>query len=590
MRDFFGTQATRPATQPDDVGGNRGSSAHGATQKNSAHDASAVAARQPSPDAAFRCARITEQALDNYFTSLNGHGRDISTTSCCARSRSRCSGPCSITPRGNQSRAADILGINRGTLRKKLQELRHLGANDRRWRVASSGARCSAFPNKEGLVGVRARAARARRDAALDRRHRGAAARGGHRVTEVAQVTGFPEIMDGRVKTLHPKIHGGLLGRAASTTPSWREHGIEPIDLLVVNLYPFARDRSPEPGCTFEDAIENIDIGGPAMVRAAAKNHDRVDGGRRSARLCARCWPSSSASDGAVGANAPAARRQGVRAHGAVRRRRRRASSDARSAATQAIFPEWLCAAASASAWICATARIRTSRRRSTVEPHAQGASIGAATQLQGKDLSYNNIADADTAFECVRQFDDARLRHRQARESLRRCGRGDTLLAPTTCAYRTRSDVGFRRHHRLQPRSSTRPPRARDARAPVRGSDRRAGARRRRARACARKDNVRVLVTGAAERRARAVSSYAASTAACWCRPATRGTVRRADAAGRDEAPRPSRQQLDDLLFAWQVCKYVKSNAIVFARDGATIGIGAGQMSRVVSSAHRRA
>ena len=189
---------------------------------------------------------------------------------------------------------------------------------------------------------------------------------------------------------------------ATSTTPSCAQHGIEPIDLLVVNLYPFAATIA-KPDCTFEDAIENIDIGGPAMVRAAAKNHDRVTvivdpldyarGARRADAQRRR----------GLASDAQASRREGVRAHRELRLRRRELSRRA-SPKRAGEFPQSL----------ALHFRKRIDLRygenphqtaRSIASPDAQGASIGTATQLQGKTLSYNNIADGDTAFECVRQF-----------------------------------------------------------------------------------------------------------------------------------------------------------------------------------------
>ncbi|MDH5177702.1 MAG: bifunctional phosphoribosylaminoimidazolecarboxamide formyltransferase/IMP cyclohydrolase, partial [Gammaproteobacteria bacterium] len=227
---------------------------------------------------------------------------------------------------------------------------------------------------------------------------------------DVSTVTGFPEIMDGRVKTLHPKIHGGLLGRRGTDDEVMREHGIEPIDLVVVNLYPFAATIA-KPGCTFEDAVENIDIGGPAMVRASAKNHERVaivvdpldygsvlaemerDEGRVSAatrlRLAAKAYAHTAQYDAMVASYLS----QAVRTNGSS------------SGTGTDEFPDLL--------------PLQFRKRldlRYGENPHqqaafyvasdAQGASVGSASQLQGKELSFNNLADADTALECVRQFD----------------------------------------------------------------------------------------------------------------------------------------------------------------------------------------
>jgi phosphoribosylaminoimidazolecarboxamide formyltransferase / IMP cyclohydrolase len=219
--------------------------------------------------------------------------------------------------------------------------------------------------------------------------------------TQVSEHTGFPEIMDGRVKTLHPKIHGGLLGRRGVDEGVMREHGIEPIDLVVVNLYPFAATIA-KPGCTYEDAVENIDIGGPAMVRAAAKNHERVvvvvdpkdyaalleeienQGGvslGMRKRLAAKAYAHTASYDAAVSSYLA------------------RATADAAAGSASSEYPESL----------ALNFRKRLDLRYGE-NPHqtgafyatsdAQGASIGAERQLQGKTLSYNNIAEGDTAFE----------------------------------------------------------------------------------------------------------------------------------------------------------------------------------------------
>jgi len=258
--------------------------------------------------------------------------------------------------------------------------------------------------NKEGLLDF-ARALRSRGVTILSTGGTAALLReDGIEVTDVASVTGFPEIMDGRVKTLHPKIHGGLLGRRGIDDAVMAAHGIEPIDLVAVNLYPFAATVA-RPGCTIEDAIENIDIGGPAMVRASAKNHDRVtivvdpldygtvlaeidrEGGSVSAatrrRLATKAYAHTAQYDAAVASYLD------------------RASSNGSGSE----FPELL-----------ALQYRKRHDLRYGENPHqqaafyvatdSQGASVGSASQLQGKELSYNNLADADTAFECVRQFE----------------------------------------------------------------------------------------------------------------------------------------------------------------------------------------
>ncbi len=401
---------------------------------------------------------------------------------------------------------------------------------------------------------------------------------------DVSAVTGFPEIMDGRVKTLHPKIHGGLLGRRGVDDVVMREHGIDAIDLVVVNLYPFAATIA-KPGCTFEDAVENIDIGGPAMVRAAAKNHDRVaivvdpldygsvlaelerDEGRVSAatrlRLAAKAYAHTAQYDAMVASYLS----QQVRANGS-------------SSAGGDEFPDLL--------------PLQFRKRldlRYGENPHqqaafyvatdAQGASVGSASQLQGKELSFNNLADADTALECVRQFDAPAcviVKHANP------CGVSvaDSTRAAYDNAYRTDPTSAFGGIIAFN-----RPLDAATAAAIVErqfveviiAPSVEPEARE----VCSKKENVRLLVTG----------PFTASNSRIEMRSVNGGLLVQTRDLGMvapadfkvvtQRAPAP--QELLDLAFAWQVCKYVKSNAIIFARNGMTIGIGAGQMSRVYST-----
>jgi phosphoribosylaminoimidazolecarboxamide formyltransferase/IMP cyclohydrolase len=435
--------------------------------------------------------------------------------------------------------------------------------------------------NKDGVVDL-ARGLRERGFAILSTGGTAALLREhGVEVLDVAAVTGFPEIMDGRVKTLHPKIHGGLLGRRGVDEAVMDEHGIEAIDLVAVNLYPFAATVA-RPGCSYEDAVENIDIGGPAMVRAAAKNHDRVtvivdplDYGAVLAELDAGGGDTSLESRKRLAAKAYAHTAQYDAAVASYLERQR-----AGSGAASADFPDLL--------------GLQFRKRldlRYGENPHqqaafyvatdAQGAGIGSAAQLQGKELSFNNLADADTAFECVRQFEEPAcviVKHANP------CGvaLGATLLAAYDGAYRTDPTsafggiIAFNRPldgataativERQFVEVIVAPgfePEAREA--------------------CARKENVRLLSTG----------SLAASNARLELRSVTGGLLvqgRDAGTVGPGElqvvtrrAPTP--EEMQDLLFAWRVCKYVKSNAIVFARGRATVGVGAGQMSRVYST-----
>jgi phosphoribosylaminoimidazolecarboxamide formyltransferase / IMP cyclohydrolase len=404
----------------------------------------------------------------------------------------------------------------------------------------------------------------------------------GIEAVEVSSVTGFPEIMDGRVKTLHPRIHGGLLGRRGIDDAVMKEHGIEPIDLVVVNLYPFAATIA-RPGCTFDEAVENIDIGGPAMVRAAAKNHDRVaivvdpldygavlaemerdNGGLTGAtrlRLATKGFTHTAQYDAMVASYLT----QSTRGGGS-------------SAAND--FPDLL----------PMQFRKRLDLRYGE-NPHqqaafyastdAQGASVGSASQLQGKELSFNNLADADTALECVRQFDAPAcviVKHANPcgvalaasiREAYDRAYRTDPTSAfggiiafNRALDAETASAIVERQFVEVIIAPSV-DPEAREV--------------------CAKKENVRLLVTG----------PLTPSNSRYEVRSVNGGLLMQTRDVGMVAAAElqvvtkraPSPAELDDLLFAWQVCKYVKSNAIIFVKDRVTVGIGAGQMSRVYST-----
>ncbi len=401
--------------------------------------------------------------------------------------------------------------------------------------------------------------------------------RNGIPVTQVSAHTGFPEIMDGRVKTLHPKIHGGLLGRRNVDDAVMRQHGIEPIDLLVVNLYPFAATIA-KPDCSYEDAIENIDIGGPAMVRAAAKNHDRVavivDPLDYSAVL-----DELQGNDGAVSE---------------ATRKRLAAKAFAHTASYDSAVASYLARVNEAAGDFPQSLDLHFQKRidlRYGENPHqtaafyrvadAKGASIGSAKQLQGRTLSYNNIADGDTAFECVRQFADPAcviVKHANP------CGvavANDTLAAydrafktDPTSAY-----GGIIAFNRALSATTARAIIERQFVELIIVPEIDADALE----LCARKENVRVLVTdGLAPSNVK--YEYRSVDGGLLVQTRDQGMVGKADLKVVTQRP-PTSAELDDLLFAWQVCKYVKSNAIVYARQRMTIGVGAGQMSRVVSS-----
>ena len=398
-------------------------------------------------------------------------------------------------------------------------------------------------------------------------------------VKEVAEHTGFPEIMGGRVKTLHPKIHGGLLGRRGLDEAVMREHGIEPIDLLAVNLYPFAATVA-RTDCTYDDAVDNIDIGGPAMVRAAAKNHASVTvvvdpGDYR--ELLDELAANQGATNGAI-------------------RRRLAAKAFAHTAQYDAMVSAYFTGVIGGSAAtfpgdlnlsFCKHLDLRYGENPHQqaafyADPRAIGASVTAANQIQGKDLSYNNVVDGDTALECVRQFDTAGcviVKHANP------CGAAgaSTLAEAYARAYRTDPTsayggiIAFNREldaataqaiveHQfveviLAPRID-------------------GGAKA----VLAARDNIRVLEVGDLAVPVKQLLEYKSVTGGLLVQTRDNGVIRAQELRAVTKRM-PTLVELDDLIFAWRVAKYVKSNAIVGVKDKATVGIGAGQMSRVVSS-----
>jgi phosphoribosylaminoimidazolecarboxamide formyltransferase/IMP cyclohydrolase len=397
-------------------------------------------------------------------------------------------------------------------------------------------------------------------------------------VRDVSALTGFPEIMDGRVKTLHPKVHGGLLGRRGVDDAVMAEHGIEAIDLLVLNLYPFER-VSADPAARFDDLIENIDIGGPAMLRAAAKNFAHVAVATDAAQYDALADELEN-NDGTLA--------HATRFALAVAAFNRVAQYDARISdtlsalqadGTRALFP-----AQQNSNFI------KVMDLRYGENPHQQGAfyrdlwpvpgTLATFTQLQGKELSYNNLADADAAWECVRQFERPAcviVKHANPCGVAEGSGCADTYEAaygtdPTSAfggiiAFNVTLDAATTKTilDRQFVEVLIAPDFAPEALA-----------------YCTKKANVRVLQIphGAGRNNIdikRVGSGLLMQTADI--REVTRAELKQVT----QRAPTPA--ELDDLYFAWRVAKYVKSNAIVYARDQRSIGIGAGQMSRVVSA-----
>ena len=397
-------------------------------------------------------------------------------------------------------------------------------------------------------------------------------------VKDVSEATGFPEMMDGRVKTLHPVVHGGLLGRAGIDEAVMAEHGIDAIDLLVLNLYPFEK-VSADPDSALEDIVENIDIGGPAMLRSAAKNFARVAVATDPAQY-AGLVEELEASGGMLSAKTRFA--LSVAAFNRVAQYDACIShvlSSLGEDGTRNLF------SGQANGTFVKVMDLRYGEN-----PHQQAAfyrdlwptpgTLATFTQLQGKELSFNNLADADAAWECVRQFDAPAcviVKHANPCGVALGAGPGDAY----ELAYATDPTSAFGGIIAFNVRLDAATARAILERqfvevliAPDFDDDALA--------ACARKGNVRVLRIpmgdGARGMDVRRVGS---------------GLLMQTDDArkvGRDELQvvtrvAPTDAQLDDLLFAWTVAKYVKSNAIVYAKDRRTIGIGAGQMSRVVSA-----
>jgi phosphoribosylaminoimidazolecarboxamide formyltransferase / IMP cyclohydrolase len=400
----------------------------------------------------------------------------------------------------------------------------------------------------------------------------------GIEVRDVSAVTGFPEIMDGRVKTLHPAIHGGLLARREVDERVLAEHGIGWIDLLAVNLYPFETTVAA-PDCTLDRAIENIDIGGPAMLRAAAKNHER---------LFVVVDPADY--DRVVAALA-SGEEEGLRKQLAVKVFDHTARYDAAISrylyeqySPEEPFPEKLILA-----WN------RTQTLRYGENPHQQAAfyrygdaapgTIAGARQLQGKPLSFNNIADADAALQCVKAFGETAcviVKHANP------CGvaLAASPLDAYEAAYRTDPTSAFGgiiAFNRALDEATAAAIVSRQLVDVIVAPEVADSARA----VLGKKKNTRVLETGNAD-------PVAAERAQAWDLRTVEGgllvqdrdTGTLADVEAEIVTKRePSPAELDDLRFAWTVAKHVKSNAIVYARGRQTLGIGAGQMSRVVSA-----
>ena len=397
-------------------------------------------------------------------------------------------------------------------------------------------------------------------------------------VTEVSDYTGFPEMMDGRVKTLHPKIHGGILARRGTDDAVMEEYDIPPIDLIVVNLYPFEATIAKD-DCTLEDAIENIDIGGPTMVRASAKNH---------AHVTIVVDPSDyemieselDYNDGAISKN--------TRFKLATKAFEHTAKYDGMIANYLGKIIENDKPEGFATTFNVQFRKAQTMRYGEN--PHQAAAfyiaedqnetCIATAKQLQGKELSYNNIGDTDAALECVKQFDDAPtcviVKHANP------CGvaTGGNILEAYDRAFSTDPESAFGGiiafNQSLDAETAQKivdrqfveviiaPSIAEDAIEVIKT-----------------KKNVRLLECG----------EFSAAQPRLDYKRVNGGLlVQEADLALYNELTvvterTPSEEEMKDLLFAWKVSKFVKSNAIVYARNNMTIGVGAGQMSRINSA-----
>jgi len=405
-----------------------------------------------------------------------------------------------------------------------------------------------------------------------------AIAAGGLKVADVSDLTGFPEMMDGRVKTLHPRVHGGLLAIRdnAEHADAMTAHGIAPIDLLVVNLYPF--EATVDKGSDFAECIENIDIGGPAMIRAAAKNHEDVavvvDINDYQAVL-----DELAANDGST-----------TRAL----RRRLAAKAYARTAAYDAAISNWFAERLETETpdYRAFGGRLIQALRYGE-NPHQHAAfyrlpgrrpGVATARQLQGKELSYNNINDTDAAYECIAEFDASRTAACVIVKHANPCGVAEgpdlvtayqrALACDSTSAYggiiamnRTLDAATARAITGIFTEVIIAPDATEEAIAIIAG-----------------RKTLRLLLAGALpDPRA---AGLTAKTVAGGLLVQSRDNAVVDDMIFKVVTKRaPTEAELHDLKFAFRVAKHVKSNTIVYAKDLATVGIGAGQMSRVDSA-----
>ncbi len=398
-------------------------------------------------------------------------------------------------------------------------------------------------------------------------------------VIEVSDYTHFPEMMAGRVKTLHPKIHGGLLGRRGIDDAVMTEHDIKPIDLVVVNLYPFEQTIA-KPDCDLATAIENIDIGGPAMLRSAAKNHAVVT-------------VVVDSDDYAVVLDEMQANGGGVTE---TTRRLLARKVYAHTARYDGAIANYLGGLESGDMQFPPTLSMQFEKRQTMrygENPHQKAAfyaeinptsaSLATATQLQGKELSYNNMADADAALECVKSFNDKPtcviVKHANP------CGvaEADDILTAYDKAFTTDPTSAFGgiiALNRMLDVETAKAiierqfveviiaPMVEESALVVLGN----------------KKNIRVMTCGEWDINQVQDFDFKRVSGGLLVQERDIGMVGLDDLRVVTER-QPTEKELKDLLFAWKVGKFVKSNAIVYAKDGMTIGVGAGQMSRVYSA-----
>lgn len=395
-------------------------------------------------------------------------------------------------------------------------------------------------------------------------------------VTEVSSYTGFPEMMDGRVKTLHPKVHGGILGRRGTDDAVMQEHGINAIDMVVVNLYPFQQTVA-DPNCDLPTAIENIDIGGPTMVRSAAKNHkdvaivvdandysklvDEINAGGISYQtrfnLATKAFEHTAQYDGAIANHLGLIQDDGSKA------------DFARTFNVQFKHQQ--------------TMRYGENPHQKAAFYVEENAPIGiaSATQSQGKELSYNNIADTDAALECVKQFDGAPacviVKHANP------CGVAvaPTLLEAYQKAFSTDPESAFGGiiafNQELDAQTAALIVDKQFVEVIIAPSVSDAAKQ-----AVASKKNVRLLECGTWSESSHNTLEYKRVTGGLLLQENDLALTDKLEVVTKVQ---PTEQQMNDLLFAWKVSKFVKSNAIIYANNNMTVGVGAGQMSRVNSA-----